>query len=221
MNSKSRSSVKVHNKVKAAKRSTLTNQRVKSRRDLLIVDLSKFWRDICVLRRETLLVPPFHYERRAKDHTCIGAHGHNWTILTPRMVHQKTRGTIKSSLCLDTWRGWYCSSWKHRRPREMGNHASAHQPLERATSHAGNGLRFSVRCLCCFYVIVTFTYNYCACHIVTGICGMKRSCRPQITLDGYDYTYCSEYFTRIISNFMKIFPDNIPLNVNIFLFIEI
>ncbi|XP_012229047.1 protein numb isoform X2 [Linepithema humile] len=27
----------------------------------------------------------------------------------------------------------------------MGNHASAHQPLERATSHAGNGLRFSKR----------------------------------------------------------------------------
>lgn len=31
------------------------------------------------------------------------------------------------------------------RRREMGNHPSAHQPLERATSHAGNGLRLSVR----------------------------------------------------------------------------
>jgi len=30
----------------------------------------------------------------------------------------------------------------------MGNHPSAHQPLERATSHAGNGLRLSVRRRC-------------------------------------------------------------------------
>ena len=35
---------------------------------------------------------------------------------------------------------------------EMGNHPSAHQPLERATSYAGNGLRLSVRFAILFYV---------------------------------------------------------------------
>jgi len=125
----------------------------------------KFDEVFAYVRRETSSISLFHPVQEIsarKDRTCVTERGCDWTS------RSASKDTANDSLHLDIWRERYFSSWKHRHSREMGNHPSAHQPLERATSHAGNGLRLSVGRSVVFTPYVTFTFT-CACYTVTAI----------------------------------------------------
>lgn len=67
--------------------------------------------------------------------------------------NNQRRGTGRCVWILDAVATARCENIETK--GEMGNHPSAHQPLERATSHAGNGLRLSVRSRSCFTSTIT------------------------------------------------------------------